>query len=101
ATGTATLTGGIGNGSFAATLSLTSTSGTNYVAPFTITLTGSGDKITGNLLIPQTLVTAALAGSGNGTGTISATVTGGTGTYAGATGSFATLTGSLGGSLLS
>src|SRR5882762_10310582 len=75
ATGTATLTGGIGNGTFAATLSLTSTSGTNYVAPFTITLTPSGDKITGNLLIPQSLVTAALTGSGNGTGTISATVT--------------------------
>src|SRR4051794_3466360 len=71
ATGTATLTGGIGNGSFSGTLNLASTSGANYVAPYTITLTASGDKISGNLLIPQSLVTAALAGTGSGTGTIS------------------------------
>ena len=99
ATGPATFTNGIPSGTFKATLSLTPT-GSNYVAPFTITLT-TNDTITGNLLIPQKLVTDALSGSSSGnTGNGSAVITGGTGAYAGATGSFPTLSATLGGSIL-
>ena len=82
-TGPATLSGGIGSGTFSGSLSLTSTGAADY----TITLT-SGDKINGKITIPA----SALAG-GPLTG-VSATVTGGTGAYAGATGSFPSLTGS-------
>src|ERR1035438_6061466 len=84
ATGTATLTT-IGSGTFAATLSLSPDSTGNYSAPFTITLTGGAGTITGTLKIPPAL----LAGSGTG----SATITGGTGTYVNATGSFPSLAG--------
>ncbi|HTS61696.1 MAG TPA: hypothetical protein VMH28_06705 [Candidatus Acidoferrales bacterium] len=80
ATGTATLTN-IGSGTFNATLTTASTS---LSAPFTITLT-TGDKISGTLQVPLSVL------SGSGTG--SATVTGGTGAYAGATGSFPSLSG--------
>ena len=92
ATGTATLTT-IGSGTFAATLSLTPDASGNYSAPFTITLTGGAGTITGTLKIPP----AVLTGSGTG----SATITGGTGTYANATGSFPSLagTGSFGTSI--
>src|SRR5438045_1195147 len=80
-TGPATLTGGIGNGTFKATLALTGATD----ADFTIALT-SPDTITGKITIPaQVLLGASTSG-------ISATVTGGTGAYAGATGSFPTLT---------
>src|ERR1035437_5397035 len=85
--GPATLTN-IGGGTFSATLSLTPDSSGNYSAPFTITLTGGADKITGTLKLPS----AALSG-GPLTGA-SATVTGGSGAYAGAVGSFPALTGS-------
>src|ERR1019366_6815076 len=78
ATGTATLTT-LGSGTFSATLSLTPDASGNYSAPFTITLTGGAGTITGTLKIPP----AVLTGSGTG----SATITGGTGTYANATGS--------------
>jgi len=80
-TGTASLTGGIGSGTFSAALDLAS-----FKAPFTITLTsGTTGTITGTITVPPTIL--------SGTGTGSATVTGGTGTYAGATGSFTSLTG--------
>src|ERR1017187_2109149 len=90
ATGTATLTT-IGSGTFSATLSLTPDSTGNYSAPFTITLTGGAGTITGTLKIPPALLT--------GSGTGSATITGGT--YPGVSGgSFPSLagTGSVGAS---
>src|ERR1035437_8079875 len=86
ATGPATLTN-IGSGTFSGTLSLTPDAAGNFNAPFTITLTGGADKITGTLKIPS----SALSG---GPLTGSATVTGGSGAYAGAAGSFPSLTGS-------
>lgn len=87
ATGTATLTN-IGNGTFSATVSLTSIgSGSNLNAPFTITL--SGGTLTGTVTLPTTLL---LGTTTSGTG--SATITGGTGSFSGATGSFPSLTGS-------
>src|ERR1017187_3475236 len=92
ATGTASLTT-IGSGTFSGTVSLTPDSTGNYSAPFTITLSGGAGTITGTLKIPP----AVLTGSGTG----SATITGGTGTYANATGSFPSLagTGSFGTSI--
>ena len=84
ATGTATLTN-IGSGTFSGSVSLTPDSTGNFSAPFTITLTGGAGTITGTLSIPP----AVLTGSGTG----SAKITGGTGTYAGATGSFPSLAG--------
>jgi uncharacterized protein (TIGR03437 family) len=78
ATGTATLSG-IGSGTFNATLSI----GTSLTAPFTIAL--SGGNLTGTLTLSPNLLT--------GSGTGSATITGGTGSYAGATGSFPSLSG--------
>jgi uncharacterized protein (TIGR03437 family) len=79
--GPATLTN-FGSGTFSATATLGSTLSGN----FTITL--SGGTLTGTI----TFSTAILQGSGTG----SATVTGGTGGYAGATGSFQTLNGTGG-----
>ena len=90
ATGTASLTT-IGSGTFSGTVSLTPDSTGNYSAPFTITLSGGAGTITGTLKIPP----AVLTGSGTG----SATITGGT--YPGVSGgSFPSLagTGSLGAS---
>ena len=88
-TGTATLTNtNIGSGTFSATLSTTPDSSLNYSAPFTITLSGGAGTIIGTLKIPLTVL------SGSGTG--SATVTGGT--YGGGVtgGSFQSLAGSGG-----
>jgi uncharacterized protein (TIGR03437 family) len=93
ATGTATLSG-IGNGTFTTTLNLSSITGANVTAPYTITL--SGGTITGNITLPATVF-----GGGSATANGSATVTGGTGTYAGATGSFPTLTGTATGAITS
>ncbi|HXK07253.1 MAG TPA: hypothetical protein VMS37_32965 [Verrucomicrobiae bacterium] len=90
ASGTATLTN-IGNGTFNATLSLSSADAQgNLSAPFTVTLTGGAGTITGTLKIPA----AALSGSSTLTG--SATVSGGT--YGGGVsgGSFPSLTGTGG-----
>src|ERR1035438_2003763 len=87
-TGPATLTN-IGSGTFSAPLLSADASG-NYSGPYSITISGGGDKITGTLKIPGTAITAALTG---GAITGSATVTGGAGTYNGATGSFPSLTG--------
>src|ERR1035437_3873198 len=79
---------GSGSGTFSATLSLTPDSSGNYSAPFTITLTGGADKITGTLKLPgEALSGGPLTGA-------AATVTGGSGAYAGAVGSFPALTGS-------
>jgi len=91
--GPATLTN-IGSGTFTASVSLTSVSGTNVTTPFTITLSNGTDKITGTLTLPVTLLTGSST-SGSG----SATVTGGSGAYAGATGSFPSLSGSGSGSI--
>ena len=91
ATGTATLTN-IGSGTFSATIaSLTPDASGNYSAPFTITLSGGAGTILGTLKIPAALLT--------GSGTGSATITGGT--YPGVSGgSFPSLagTGALGAS---
>jgi uncharacterized protein (TIGR03437 family) len=92
ATGTANLTN-IGSGPFTSTISLTAVSGTSVSAPFTITL--AGGTLTGTILVPVALV------SGAATGTGSATITGGTGTYAGATGSFPSLAATSSGSIVS
>jgi uncharacterized protein (TIGR03437 family) len=80
-TGTANLTNGIGSGTFTANISLTT-----YSGPFTISF--GANTITGTLTL--TNVATLLA---SGTGTATATITGGTGTYAGATGSFPNLAG--------
>ena len=88
-TGPMTLTN-IGSGTFSAP-ALTADSSGNYSGPYSITITGGSDKITGTLKIPGTAISAALTG---GALTGSATVTGGAGTYSGATGSFPSLTGS-------
>lgn len=85
-TGPCSLTNGIGNGTFSASLSITAITSATISVPFTITLS-SGDKITGTASVPSAL----LFGS---PGTASATITGGTGAYANATGSFPSLTGS-------
>ncbi len=77
ATGTATLSN-IGSGTFTGTLDITTLKST-----FTIAL--SGGNLTGTLTISPNL----LAGSGTG----SATITGGTGSYANASGSFPSLAG--------
>lgn len=100
ANGTATLTN-IGSGTFSSSLDLSALtgSGSTATAPFTIKLS-TGDTITGNLIIPSSLIQGALSGSGATKGTGSATVTGGTGAYANATGSFPTLDGNASGSVL-
>jgi len=74
---------GIGSCMFSATVS---TSESGFSGPFTITIS-STDTITGTFNLPTTV----LAGSGSG----SATITGGTGNYANATGSFPNLAGSV------
>jgi uncharacterized protein (TIGR03437 family) len=85
ASGTASLTNGVGSGTFSATLPLGASA--SYSGPYTITLSGGGGTITGVFTMPATM----LGSSGNA----SATVTGGTGTYSGANGSFPTLAGSV------
>jgi uncharacterized protein (TIGR03437 family) len=88
--GPATLTNGIGSGTFSATLPLTGDAGGNLNGTFTIALTGA-DKLSGTIRIPASAIAS-------GTLTGSAAVTAGAGAYAGATGSFPSLsgTGSLG-----
>ena len=82
ATGTASLTNGVGSGTFSATLAA---SASGYSGPYTITLSGGGGTITGVFTMPVAML--------SGNGTASATVTGGTGTYSGANGSFPSLPG--------
>src|ERR1039458_7434752 len=83
-TGQATLTN-VGSGTFASTIPLSGITSATVTAPFTITLTGG--TLTGTYSEPVAILTGA---SGNA----SATVTGGTGSFAGYTGSFPTLAGS-------
>jgi uncharacterized protein (TIGR03437 family) len=81
--GTAALSGGItGSGSIAIPALTAGASGA-FTGPFTITL--SGGTLTGTVSVPSSILT----GSGN----ISLTVSGGTGSYTGASGTFASLTG--------
>jgi uncharacterized protein (TIGR03437 family) len=85
-TGQATMTGVYsGSGTFASTIPLAGLASTTVTAPFTITT--SGGTLTGNYTEPTAILTGA---SGNA----SATITGGTGSFAGYTGSFPTLAGS-------
>ncbi len=85
-TGQATMTGVYsGSGTFASTIAIAGITSTTVTAPFTITL--SGGTLTGTYTEPLSI----LYGS---SGNVSATITGGTGSYAGYTGSFTTLAGS-------
>jgi uncharacterized protein (TIGR03437 family) len=82
-TGPATLSGGVGSGTFSGTLGLTGGDAT-----FVITLT-TGDKINGTIAIPPTaLAGGSLAG-------VTAKITGGTGAYSGATGNLTLSSGSV------
>jgi uncharacterized protein (TIGR03437 family) len=82
----------VGSGTFASTIPLTALTGSTVTASFTITL--SGGTLTGTYTEPTSIL---LGGSGSA----SATITGGTGSYAGYTGSFPTLASSTSGSGLS
>jgi uncharacterized protein (TIGR03437 family) len=95
-TGTTNMTGGIGAGTISSTLSLTSLSGTNAVADYTITVT-SGGTLAGKLSVPVSVLSG-----GTGTVSVSLTVTSGTGTYAGASSGSTpiTLTGSVSGDVI-
>lgn len=93
--GSANFTGGIGNGTIAATIAASAIGGDPVKTPFTITL-ASGGTLTGTLSVPQSLL---FSGATTGSGTVTLAVTGGSGTYSGATGTF-TLSGSVSGSLV-
>jgi uncharacterized protein (TIGR03437 family) len=82
--GQITLTG-VGSGTFASTIPISAITGATVTANFTITL--SGGTLIGTYTEPASIL---FGGSGNA----SATITGGTGSYAGYTGSFPTLAGS-------
>src|ERR1035441_6804045 len=87
-TGNATMTGVYsGSGTFASTISIAgiTSSGLTVTSPFTITVTGG--TLTGTYTQPVPIL---YGDSGN----VSATITGGTGSFAGYTGSFPTLAGS-------
>src|ERR1035441_3629905 len=85
-TGQATMTGVYsGSGTFASTISIAGITSTTVTSPFTITVTGG--TLTGTYTEPVTIL---YGDSGN----VSATITGGTGSFAGYTGSFPTLAGS-------
>ncbi len=94
-TGQATLDN-IGSGLLTTSVDLTKITGATVTVPYTITLSGGSGTLTGNITFPPSLISGQ-PGSG------SATVTGGTGSYAGATGSFPNLsgTGSLSGTTIS
>jgi len=85
ASGTATLTNGVGSGTFAATLAIGSSG--NYSGPYTITLSGGAGTITGIFTLPAAMF--------SGSGAASATVTGGSGAYNGSNGSFPSLPGTV------
>ena len=80
-------------GTFTASGSLTNISGGNVTVPFTVTL-GHG-TITGTMTFPETVLV------NSGPFSASATITGGTGSYAGYTSSTLTASGTVTGSLLS
>src|ERR1035441_9698155 len=83
-TGQATLTN-VGSGTFASTIPLSGITSATVTAPFTITLTGG--TLTGTYTEPLSILYG-------GAGSASATITGGTGSFAGYTGSFPALSGS-------
>src|ERR1039457_168086 len=89
-TGQATMTGVYsGSGTFASTISIAGITSTTLTSPFTITVTGG--TLTGTYTEPIAILTgASTADAGN----VSATITGGTGSFAGYTGSFPALSGS-------
>ncbi|MCU1237379.1 MAG: hypothetical protein JWP63_5346, partial [Candidatus Solibacter sp.] len=95
-TGTTSMTGGIGNGTLASSVSLSSLVGTNAVADYTITL-ASGGTLTGKLSVPVSVLTGGATSSAS----VTMTVTGGTGTYSGATSGTTpiTLTGNVSGDI--
>ncbi len=80
-------------GTFSASSSLNNISGGNLTVPFTVTL-GHG-TITGTMTFPETVLVSS------GPVSASATITGGTGSYAGYTSSTLTASGAVTGSLLS
>ena len=84
-TGPATLTGGLGNATFSATVSLTSLTSQNISAPYTLTF--SNGTITGTLTVPATILQGTVSSAG------SMTITGGTGSFSGASGSFGPFSG--------
>src|SRR5262245_10701607 len=61
-TGTANFTGGIGNGTIASSLSLTSITGANVVADYTITV-AAGGTLTGKLSIPYSVLSGSTGSS--------------------------------------
>jgi uncharacterized protein (TIGR03437 family) len=89
--GQATMTGVYsGSGTFASTISIAGITSTTLTSPFTITVS-PGNTLTGTYTEPIAILTgASTADAGN----VSATVTGGTGSFAGYTGSFPALSGS-------
>src|ERR1019366_3608389 len=89
-TGQATMPGVYsGSGTFASTISIAGITSTTLTSPFTITVTGG--TLTGTYTEPIAILTGdTTADAGN----VSATITGGTGSFAGYTGSFPALSGS-------
>src|ERR1019366_4450406 len=78
-----------GSGTFASTISIAGITSTTLTSPFTITVTGG--TLTGTYTEPIAILTGdTTADAGN----VSATITGGTGSFAGDTGSFPALSGS-------
>src|ERR1035441_7190510 len=88
-TGQATMPGVYsGSGTFASTISIAGITSTTLTSPFTITVTGG--TLTGTYTEPIAILTGdTTADAGN----VSATITGGTGSFAGYTGSFPALSG--------
>jgi uncharacterized protein (TIGR03437 family) len=89
-TGQATMPGVYsGSGTFASTISIAGITSTMLTSPFTITVTGG--TLTGTYTEPIAILTGDSTADA---GDVSATITGGTGTFAGYTGSFPALAGS-------
>jgi uncharacterized protein (TIGR03437 family) len=94
ATGTATMPNVYsGSAAFAGSLPLSGISGSNVVGTFTIT-PSTGGTTTGTLSVPLSLFESLLEGGSSGSGTGSAAITGGSGSYSGYTGSFPSVSGS-------
>lgn len=82
----------IGSGTMTATVSFSSTSGANLLAPYTFTLSGGLGTLTGNLTLPSSVLAAGpISGA-------SASVNGGTGSVSTDVGTFPSLTGKVTGS---
>jgi len=92
ATGTATMPNVYsGSGTFSGSLSITNISGANVVGTMTIT-PPSGGTLSGTLSVPLTLFEELLEGTA-ASGTGSASITGGSGSYSGYNGSFPSVAG--------